>query len=225
MKNQLIVFDIDDTLYNEVDYVKSGYREIANYIEKKHHLTYIYDELLELFKQSSKNVFNRLFELLNIPYTSEDVMHLVNIYHDHIPNIQLSEEVKDTLLKLKEDYLLAIVSDGNYHVQKLKCEALKLKQYFSKIILTDELGKEYWKPSRLAFDILAREYQIPMENLFYVGDNPNKDFYISQYGIKTIRYYNKEGIYFYDDYKENIKEDYRIDSINELIRLFHQINI
>ena len=45
MKNKLIVFDIDDTLYNEIDYVESGYKVVSKYIEKKYNKKNIYNKL------------------------------------------------------------------------------------------------------------------------------------------------------------------------------------
>lgn len=223
MRNKIIVFDIDDTLYNEIDYVKSGFKEVEKFIEEKYKIKNTFEDLITLFKESPKNVFNRFFELHDISYTNEEILNIIDIYHKHSPIINLSENVIDTLKELKNNYILAVVSDGNYKVQEKKCRALNLGSYFEKIILTDKLGKEYWKPSKLPFEILSKDFNIDLEKMFYVGDNPNKDFYISQYGIKTIRYYNKNGIYYNDDYKDGIKENYKINNIRELIALLAKI--
>ena len=220
MKDKLIVFDIDDTLYDEIDYVKSGYKEIAKIVENKYHLHDIYDKLMKLFEKSSKNVFNRLFDELNISYLDEDIMNFVNIYRNHMPNIKLSNDVIKTLTELKKSYQLAIVSDGNYNTQLLKCKALDLDKYFDEIILTDKYGKDYTKPSIKSFELLCRKFNIVLSNIYYIADNPNKDFYISKYGIKTIRYYNKNGIYYKDEYLDNIHEDYQINKISDVLELF-----
>lgn len=217
MRSKLIVFDIDDTLYDELDYVKSGYNVVSKYIEKKYRVNKVYERLTKLFQKSSKNVFNRLLDSLNIEYTKEDIIYLVEMYRNHTPNIKLSNDVIKTLKELRNNYKLAIVSDGNYKTQKLKVDALGLMEYFDKIVLTDKHGKEYWKPNIKSFEMLSNDFKIEFCDIYYVGDNPNKDFYFSKYGIKTIRYYNKNGIYYNDKYLENIKENYRIDSIKEVI--------
>ena len=31
----IIVFDLDDTLYDEIDFVNNGFNEVANYLKKK----------------------------------------------------------------------------------------------------------------------------------------------------------------------------------------------
>lgn len=217
MKNKLIIFDIDDTLYNEIDYVKSGYKVISRYIEKKYNKKDIYKTLMSLFNTSSKNVFNRLFDKLNISYTKDDIMHLVDLFRNHVPDIKMNKETINALIELRKNYKLAIVSDGNYNTQKLKCDSLNLERYFDEVILTDKYGKEYWKPNKKAFEVLNSKFNISYENMFYVGDNPNKDFYISVYGINTIRLYNKKGIYYNDKYKDDIKEKYCINNIVDII--------
>ena len=35
MKNKIFIFDLDDTLYKEIDFLYSAYREIAGWIELK----------------------------------------------------------------------------------------------------------------------------------------------------------------------------------------------
>ena len=223
MKNKLIVFDIDDTLYNEIDYVKSGYKKVSEYIENKYNQKNIYDELINLFNKSSKLVFNRLLDKLSINYTDCDIKYLVDLYQNHKPNIVLSQEVINTLNELKKEYKLAIVSDGNYNTQYLKCQALKLDKYFDEIILTSKYGKDYYKPSRKSFDLLSSKYGIDLSEMYYVADNPNKDFYISKYGIKTVRYYNKLGIYYNDEYLDNIQEDYSINYIGQIKEILQSV--
>lgn len=38
MKRKIIVFDLDDTLYKEVDFLKSAYQEIASWLEDTYEL-------------------------------------------------------------------------------------------------------------------------------------------------------------------------------------------
>ena len=40
--NICVIFDLDDTLYKEIDYLKSAYREIASLVEQTTSLKYIY---------------------------------------------------------------------------------------------------------------------------------------------------------------------------------------
>ncbi len=48
-----------------------------------------------------------------------------------------------------------------------------------KIIVTDDYGKEYWKPSIRPFQMMLEYFNIKPEEAVYIGgDNPNKDFYL-----------------------------------------------
>ena len=46
MKNKIFIFDLDDTLYKEIDFLYSAYREIAGWIELKFSLKEIYAFML-----------------------------------------------------------------------------------------------------------------------------------------------------------------------------------
>ena len=51
MKNKIFIFDLDDTLYKEIDFLYSAYLEIAGWIELKFSLKGIYVFMLEAYKE------------------------------------------------------------------------------------------------------------------------------------------------------------------------------
>ena len=53
--NPYIVFDLDDTLFQEVDYLKSAYKEIANLVSPNSP-DHVYKEMFERY-QAGENVF------------------------------------------------------------------------------------------------------------------------------------------------------------------------
>lgn len=218
-----IIFDIDDTLYNEIDFVKSGYKVVSKDIAKKYNYKkgYIYSELLNLFKVSSKNVFDRLLKKLKIDYEQEYVDYLIKLYREHMPEISINKKTKKTLTLLKnQGYKICVISDGNYLTQKNKCISLGLYELIDKIILTDELGKNYWKPNPTSFEIIMNEFKLKENEMIYVGDNPKKDFYIKKYkSIYTARLYNPSGIYYNEKYLGGIEEDYKIENLRDLIKI------
>lgn len=220
-----VIFDIDDTLYNEIDFVKSGFMLVAEYFSKKYSkdLKEVYNNLLSLFKVSPKLVFNRLLKLYNIIDDKEQA-NLVKMYREHVPKIALDSNVIELFGWLHENnYKIGIVSDGNYITQKNKCEALKLYNYIDYIVLTGKYGKEYFKPNKKPFELIANELFININEMIYIGDNPKKDFYPSVYGIKTVRFYNKNGVYYNESYLDNVKEDYSINNlcdVKEILKNF-----
>lgn len=225
-----VVFDLDDTLISEMQYIESGYKKIAIKIKNDYRLEIseyeIYSLMIYLFKIDSKNVFNRTLEILGIEYTLEYIKELVNCYRNHIPEICFFKEVIPCLNNLKQQKIkLGLITDGYKNAQKNKLKVLNAKKIFDKVILTDELGKEYWKPNPKAFKIIKDYFNIKFEEIIYVGDNPEKDFYIKRYcPINCVRIYRNESIYKGKKYRENIKENYRISNLNQIINIIKEIN-
>ena len=218
-----IIFDLDDTLILEKDYVRSGYQAVSKVLESKLQMkSSMIDQLLwQLFEDDSKQVFNRFFDYLQISYEISDIKNLIKIYREHKPKIELLEDAKETIQILKSRSIkLGIISDGYSITQRNKVEAIGADKIFDKVILTDELGQEFWKPDKKAFELMQQEFQVPFEEMIYVGDNPLKDFYVKKYiPIMTARIYRKDGVYKDREYRENIKEDYSLNSLKELLKL------
>ena len=131
---KVVAFDLDDTLYLEKDYIKSGLLHISKVIEEIYKLNHgkSYITLLSLFEKSSSKVFNRFFE---------------NEYRSHKPLIKFCDDVMKTIKYLKiHKYKIGIITDGFKQAQRNKLEALNAYEIFDEIIITDELGREFWKP-------------------------------------------------------------------------------
>lgn len=218
-----VLFDLDDTLISEKEYVKSGYAAVAEVLSGQtgEEAESIRESLWNLFTEDARCVFNRFYESRGISFEKEDVLALVKVYREHKPNIHFEEDVAETLSGLrKKGCYLGIISDGYAVTQKNKVEALHAENYFDRIILTDLLGEEYWKPSPKAFDLMQESFQVPFEEMIYVGDNPKKDFYIStKRPIKTARIYRPDGVYQESEYRENVKETYSLTDLRELLTL------
>lgn len=218
-----IIFDLDDTLISELEYVDSGFWEVSKILSIKLNIPRkaIFNDLKKIFKQSNKNVFNRFLEDRNILYKDEDIIRIVGIYRNHKPNITFYNDVIPTINILKQNKIkVGIITDGYAKTQKLKLEALNAYDIFDKIIITDELGKKFWKPNSYAFELMQEELNVKYEEMMYVGDNPEKDFYISKaLPIKCVRIYRKNSVYLDKEYKENVKESYKINSLNEILKI------
>jgi len=218
---RIVLFDLDDTLAAEDNFIRSGYRHIAGILKDKYSLTdaeKTCQRLYELYLEDSRNVFNRALSESGIEYNKEDILYLVNEYRNHMPDTYFYEDVIPTLKLLTERNIkTGIITDGYLNGQKNKAKALKLDSYFEKIIYTDELGKDYWKPSPMAFDMMKDYFDVEYEEMAYVGDNPEKDFYIRHdRNIHTIRIVRPTSVYENREYRENIEAEYCIRSLTEI---------
>lgn len=214
-----VIFDLDDTLISEKDYIKSGYSYISSIIGNRFSLdeNQVLNDLINLFNVSTLNVFNRLLDKYEIKYTNEMILELVLEYRRHFPNIKFYEDVLPCIFTLQEQGIkLGIITDGYGEAQRQKLKALNADRYFDSIIITDELGREYWKPHPKSFEIMKEIFAIDFDEMIYIGDNPKKDFYISSvYPIKTIRIL-RDGVHNNNKYLENIKEDIAINNLEKL---------
>ena len=168
-KSRVVVFDLDDTLYKEQDYLRSAYREIAAMMESHYGLEGIYDQMLKWW-QEGENVFQRL-----VSYCPQfTVNDLLTIYRSHIPAIRLDGQTKSLLDRLYPHAVLGLITDGRSLTQRHKIDALGLSAYIDEkdILISEETGFE--KPSDEPFRHFMERY--PSRTYYYIGDNPAKDF-------------------------------------------------
>ena len=188
-----VIFDLDDTLYPEKDYVKSGYRAVAEYLG---HPEYA-DKLYGYFEQG-KNAFD---ELLSEIGKEDELKKVLEIYREHKPKISLYPEMEKAIDTLRaKEIKIGIITDGRPNGQRNKLEALGLEAKIDEFIITDELGGiQFRKPCDIAFRILQTRFRLPFEEILYVGDNPTKDFVAPmQLGMKSLYFKNEEGLYSKD---------------------------
>ena len=165
--DQLVVcFDLDDTLYKEIDFVKSAYGEIA---EKVGHPEAA-QQMLDWYYEK-KNAFA---ELINVYGLNISIGECLQIYRNHYPNITLDDGVKEFLNELKlNGAKLGLITDGRSVSQRNKIKALGLEGTFDKVIISEEFGSE--KPDLRNYLAVMDEFP-ERKNFIYVGDNPAKDF-------------------------------------------------
>lgn len=224
-----VIFDMDDTLYPEVEYCKSGFSAAADYIAQN--LTTldpktIYDSLWHQFTTADRTtIFNSTLEKLNIDYNKNTIATLVKTYRQHTPNITLPAPSRNVLETLKPDYTLALLTDGFLPAQKLKVHALGIVNYFKHIVYTEQLGREFWKPSTKGFEILLKNINTAPENAVYIADNPQKDFIApNKLGMATIQLKTPYQIHDFQPQSPDSAPKQSINNINQLPQLIKKLN-
>lgn len=184
------VFDLDDTLYNEVEFVKSGFFAVACNVDptRSHE---IYAAMCKDFDQhGSGKIFDNI--LKTYPQVNLSVSELVALYKEHEPCISLPVESK-VVLEYAQKYHTAMITDGEAQMQKNKFYALGLEKYIAYPVFTGEHDTK--KPELKAFQMVMKHYS-DADSFVYISDNPKKDFSAPQeLGWRTIRYKNPDGIY------------------------------
>ncbi len=190
-----IVFDIDDTLYPEREYTFSGYKVVAETYEKQLNPPFdLYDRMRELFDSESRSqVFDVIAAELHVSHAESLVPEMVRVFRNHQPTISLTEQTKQLLVQLRKDYKLGAISDGFLTGQLAKVQALGLEQFVDALILTDQWGRDFWKPHPRAFQEMSMLLKTPHTHCVYVGDNRSKDFIApNALGWETV-YLDKQG--------------------------------
>ncbi len=187
-----VIFDLDDTLYSEKEYVRSGYKVVSDYLGGD------YEERLWRFFEAGKLAIDEL--LMEIGRMDEKNIAL-GVYRSHKPRIHLYDGVAEMLERLRDIGIkTGIITDGRPEGQRNKLEVLGLQSLVDDIIITDELGgAQFRKPCDIAFRIMQNRWKLPASEMMYVGDNPNKDFQApQQLGMKSVLFKNEDGIYAAD---------------------------
>lgn len=202
-----IIFDLDDTLYSEKGYVRSGYKAVSEYLGGNYE-----DKLWEYFKNGKAAIDELLKELGR----EDEKIKALNVYRGHKPNIQLYPGIEVMLKELRnKGYKVGIITDGRPEGQRNKVDALGIWKLVDDVIITDELGgTQFRKPCDIAFRIMITRWRMNPADVMYVGDNVAKDFQAPlQLGMKYIWFNNPDGLYSLET-----DIDY-IDSIAELTKL------
>lgn len=190
-----VVFDIDDTLYLESSYVRSGFEAVGRWASEWLGITDFGERCWSRFLLGARGaIFNSVLQEARGESTPELVSALVGIYRAHIPAITLTEDSKQCIAALSSNTAIAVISDGPITSQSRKADALGLRKFAAPITLTEMLGSLYRKPHPLAFRQV--EDARPARHYIYVADNPLKDFTApKQLGWTTVRVRRPGGLH------------------------------
>lgn len=215
MKSKVVlVFDLDDTLYKEIDFLKSAFKDIASYLSSinKKPSRIILSEMNQ-YHERGLNVFDSILEKYKISHVSKN--DLIHMYRTHKPQICFSQDLMELLAKLKKNvFKVGLITDGRSVQQRNKIDALGLSSYFDDIIISEEFGSE--KPNINNFKFFVDKYGATM-NYIYVGDNTKKDFIAPNY-LKWC------SICLVDDGKNIHKQSFDLDITNKPNYVINDLN-
>ena len=136
LSKRVVLFDLDDTLYSEKEYVRSGFREIAQLNQSIANM----EHKLWIAFASGEKAIDHVLKAEGV-YSEAKANDCIDIYRRHFPSIHLYPTAEQLLERLKDSGIpLGLVTDGRPEGQQAKIESLGLCKYFKKIIITGEIG-------------------------------------------------------------------------------------
>lgn len=215
---QVLVFDLDDTLFPEREFVWSGFRAVGDWMFKQQGLSGFFETAWQLFTQGKRGlIFNQALEHLGIKPEPELIQTLVQVYRDHKPTIALHKDAEWALNYFQSQKQLGLITNGFLETQQNKVRALGIEPRFDRIVYCDSYGFENWKPSSIPYQKMMEFVKYDAKEFMYVGDHPYKDFIAAKkLGWTTVRICRDDGEYARMTAESSYEADFRITSLYEL---------
>ena len=220
-KIKAVIFDLDDTLYEERHFFHSGFAVVAQHLE--HRGIGPRDRTTELLQhfhhcEGRAQVFQKLATRMSFP--DDWVPGIVELFRSHRPVIELAEDARQLLPWLRGacHQRLGCVTDGWLAVQRRKIEALKVEPLLDTLIVTDELGRAFWKPHPTPFYTCCARLGVTPGEAIFVGDNPERDMVGARSaGLTSVRIRRPGGYFEMTDFVGiEAQPDYEIQQLTEL---------
>jgi HAD superfamily hydrolase (TIGR01509 family) len=184
----VLLFDLDDTLFNHSHCFKKAVKEIVIDHKNLKHLDG--EEFFTSFLKNNNKLWNefqtkelsfqefslkRLMMTFNqffVSISHEEIRRIDENYHEnYLRNIVPDPEMNKFLKQLKDTYQMGIVTNGTSYNAYKKVRRLGLDKYFKKghIIISEEAGHS--KPHPQIFNHVLERFKINPEKMLFIGDN------------------------------------------------------
>ncbi|AXU77712.1 TPA: HAD family hydrolase [Clostridioides difficile] len=229
-----LIFDVDDTLYNQLTPFYTAYNKVFSSI-KDISIEDLYmssrkysDEVFHMTENGEMPIkemhiyrIMKAFEELGNSITEKDAQSFQDEYIYQQSQITLIPEVERILNFSKERNInLGIITNGPSNHQRMKLKQLNIENWVDKsnIFISSEVG--FSKPDTNIFRVAENVMNLDRENTYYVGDSYRNDVLgAKKAGWKSIwlnhRGHEVEELFY--------KPDFVILEHKDLISLFIRI--
>jgi len=214
----MIIFDLDNTLYDVEQYFTGALWDVSDYLAVKYGIIRIdfCGELIALWKEKT-SMYPHLFDdvLSDFGIGDGELEVVIEVFNNHNPKIEPYTGVVSVLQELNDrGYKLGIITDGNVRRQKRKIDALNIGYFFDTVVFTEEL--DHPKPSPIPYQKALDELNATPHNSFYIGDNPVLDFKgAKEVGMRTVRVLTGE----FKNISSDESVDHEIEELKELLNI------
>jgi putative hydrolase of the HAD superfamily len=222
-----LIFDLDNTLYDESQYVTPAFHCISSFLSSKSGISErrLFDKLtVDLKKKGS--MYPKLFNdvLKDLGLDSEMIHEVLSIYANVDAKLDLFPDSERVLTQLKwSGKKLCLVTNGGAKIQRNKLRHLNVARFFDEVVFSRETNEAVDKPHPAAYKAaLDKLGVLPCESLC-VGDNPYTDFWGAKcLGMRTARLLWGE----FKDAKVSAEyeADYFIESLSVLLKLVEELD-
>jgi putative hydrolase of the HAD superfamily len=219
MSGLRVIFDLDDTLYPESAFARSGFRAAGAWADASFGVAGMAAEMERLFGEGHLGPLFRKALARHVPdHDDADLERLVEVYRTHAPEIELYDDAAWALAHYAAAGPIGLITDGTASMQQAKVAALDIAHHFAEIVFTDALGgRSYRKPHPLSFEHMESALGGGSDRFVYIGDNPAKDFVTpNARGWLSIQIRRPGGIHDADNVAEGGTPQHTISSLREL---------
>jgi len=195
MKIDAISFDLDNTMYPQMEYETAVFELISAAVEREYGVNgdVYYDRLMDLFKKGERHmVFDRaMVECLGrLPknWRRFVIGEILPTYRSSKVNIKLFDGVLDILKKLRKMVrFMVVITDGNTDLQMNKIDLLGIEDIFDRIYISDSYTPPARKPDTRMFKDFLEDFKLDPSRTMHVGDDENKDGACKKLGIRFFK--------------------------------------
>ncbi len=214
-----VVFDLDDTLYPERQFVAGGLMAAAEWAADRLQRA---PEVIAREMRHGADVgprgktFDLWLEENKLPLEWRD--RLIEAYRGHRPHLGLYPDAARALDRLRRRVKLGLVTEGDGQAQQAKVAALGLEGSFDVVVILGREEQGHWKPHTEPFVRALAALEVLGLEAGYVGDNPAKDFRGARaLGMRTVRVRRSDGLHASREPAEEADApDTEIENLDEL---------
>ena len=182
-----LVFDVDDTLYEQIVPFENAYKSLFDMdidMEQFYLLSRYYSDVKFEASRNGEMTMDeyhiyRIQEAardLGVFLTDEQALNMQKEYKKNQQKLQMSNITISILELVKENNVkLGIITNGPSEHQWSKVKALGIERWIDKenIIVSGDYSIN--KPDVRIFEIMQEKLQLPNDSLYYVGDSLEND--------------------------------------------------
>jgi putative hydrolase of the HAD superfamily len=171
MKAKAIIFDLDNTLYDETSYLQSIFTAFFKSYKKQDVPDDIMQKITPEFRCANADVLQGMLQLIQAN-TKQNHDEIFQLYCHHQANINLTKAVKTLLVRFKEQgFKLGVLTNGVITVQRNKVNLLSITELVDVVVYARENGASFEKPHQQAFTRVCQQLNVDTEEAIMVGDN------------------------------------------------------